>query len=495
MNIKPYICEMQVSWLVKRSLQIHRNKKLYATLLALLMLIEVFSIVIVLSSPTDSITLTSTGKISDDIYAKSGLAADIQSAVNTAASAGGGTVIVPAGNWTWNGGSVTIPPGVNVIGTGLAGCYNHTTGWAPYTPQTILNDTLRQQVGTASSTMFSVNPGSHDVNNPVTTSVRISGIEFVASPPLNYTDENGYADSAIVINQIYNWRVDHCTFINFAGISVLGEAWSGVNVSATCYGECDHDICTLPYKLTRTNDGSSWAWGYGFYAIGMYPGTPGYGTWDTHAQDFFGYYGPKLGYSIMYVEDSVLDYCRHSIDAMGGGFYCARFDLFENSSCAYEAGLCDMHGAGYNAGRGCEIYNCTFRAISGPFANGNPVAYPWIDGDTNGLLLRGGSCLFYNNTMYGNGLTGEGAAMEHLTTLDYNCSIVAYELINQTYIWGNTMYNGNQGFFDNTSIYVPSLGKSYSIVQNVNYFLRAPTQAKDGFTYTPYPYPILSGGT
>ena len=51
--------------------------------------------------------------------------------------------------------------------------------------------------------------------------------------------------------------------------------------------------------------------------------------------------------------------------------------------------------------------------------------------------------------------------------------------MNDLWIWGNTFENVATPFHNADGYYV----------ENVNYFLRAPNQAQDGFTYTPYIYP------
>lgn len=455
---------------------VHWNKKLYAMLMTLVMLVEVFSLCIGFSSLTSSTTIPNTVKIAVEYAAKSGLPGDIQTAVNSLASAGG-TVIIPAGNWTWNGGTVTIPPGVNVIGTGLAGCSNHTSNWASYTPQTILYNTF-QQGSPSMPTMFQVNvpnppqPCSH-------TATRISGIEFVATAPRNYTEENDQVGQALAFNQIFNFRCDHCTFVNFCNVAASANAASGDNASETCYGVFDHDVVTNPYKTTPTNDGSSWAWGYGFYAGGnnIQSNTT---NWSLPVTSFFGQYGPEPSYTILYVEDCHFSYCRHCTDAMEGGFVCDRFDLFDSPACAYATAMVDCHGNSYGGwaagGRGEEVYNCTFIADTSAQIDTYTTNPHW-DADQSAIYLRGGSALMHNNNFTGDGAVNTFASL--LMTDDpsrsyWNCGMD----VNQTYIWNNV--------YTNCSTYVSA---DPPITLNQNYFLRAPTLAQDGFTYTPYPYP------
>jgi len=438
----------------------------------------------------NSVVISNSGTISSlaVITAKSGSPADIQSAVNQVAGIGHGlgTVIVPAGIWNWTTQTVTVPAGVNIIGTGLAGNDGHPN-YVDYTPQTIINYTVASST-TVINTMFVIEGMPGDTANTYAPT-RISGIEFAVTAPSTGTVENtraqGSGDCPIVIEQVYNFRVDHCTFINW-GTSVFANAGDSGNYTSTCYGVVDHCTFSCPYKMNNPG-GTDWLWGYGVYAQGNAWHTSTYTTgWTLPISDFYGYYGPRPSYTIVYTEDCHFTYMRHCTDTMEGGYSCSRFNLEQYPACAYEVGMTDGHGNQYGGwlagGRGMEVYNNTFVADT----SAQLAAYSWWDGNNLGVQLRGGAGLIYNNKFIGNGHTGETAGLVYLSMGDdtgryyWNCGMD----VNQTYIWNNSVTGGGS-----------VVSADSPITLNQNYFLTSPSQAPAGykFTYTTYAYPIVAG--
>ena len=148
------------------------------------------------------------------VTAKSGSAADLQAAINSLGSAGG-TVYIPAGTYQWNGQTVTVPGGVNVIGASPAGDNGHEYNWATNTATTILHE------NSPGYGMFSLDGSNGKAS-------RISGIQFEASPPANPTVENNMANNlgtgiGIDIEYMKDFRIDHCTFINWVNIAVMAN--------------------------------------------------------------------------------------------------------------------------------------------------------------------------------------------------------------------------------------------------------------------------------
>lgn len=458
-----------------------RGAKFYAVVLAAVLFAGILCNY-AFSSLMSSVVIQSSGLVSTNVNvnAVSGSASDIQTAVNIVQAAGGGTVHVPAGTFYWNGETVTIPGGVNVIGASDAGCQGHETGWANNTASTILhNNAAPPNV----PTMFVINGG-----NGLPT--RISGIQFEATAPANMAAENGAGmggDTCVILRQVHGYRIDHCTFINFCNAAVSPSANDGrAENTYSCYGVIDHCVCTAPYKLTTPPTGEYWAWAYGFYSIGNIVTYP---SFTKPVTDFFGKYGAVAGYSIMFVEDCHFSYMRHCTDAIQGGYNVVRYNLMEDPACGYWIGMADIHGPQYGGwgcgARGQEVYNNTFTAW--PHVTGGSVTeYPWLDAACSAFQLRSGAGLCFNNTYTGNGNTGEAAAFATLSNGDDPSGHFPDMGINQTYIWNNTYTGCNQIFNYNPSV----------IALNANYFLRAPSQAQDGFTYTPYSYPhplTLSG--
>lgn len=93
-----------------------QSTKFCALLLFSVMIVGLFALSPTFSSLMNSVVVNNVGIISLlSITAKSGSPLDIQTAVNAMGAAGGGTVYIPAGNFTFNppfnGKGVTIPPG------------------------------------------------------------------------------------------------------------------------------------------------------------------------------------------------------------------------------------------------------------------------------------------------------------------------------------------------------------------------------------------------
>jgi len=309
----------------------------------------------VISSLTNSVIIPNTGKISsNNITARSGSPEDIQAAVNAMTAAGGGTVYIPEGNFSFViSGSigVTVPGGVDIFGQGVG--------------KTILRQPSDPP---ANSIMFYLD-GSN--NKPI----RISGIFFQGY--VKTTED--YSPQAIEIDAVKDFRIDHCRFEDFSGHAVgVGGQYRGL------VDHCDFDN---PYKLTL----SGTAWGYGIIVWGDEE------TWNN-IDWYLGQYDGK--YCIMYIEDCTFKRTRHAIAGNGGGFYIVRHCTFTDPD-PYNFGQLDVHGGiggGGIGGRGLEAYNNTIVGAEGYDAS-------------QAFWLRGGGGVVYNNTMqniwYGVGLYSE----------------------------------------------------------------------------------------
>jgi hypothetical protein len=443
-------------------------RTLHAGTLFLIMIVAVSTSYPVFSSLTQNIVIQSTAMIgSPGMIAPSGSPADIQATVNAVNNAGGGTVYVPAGTFHWNGQTVTIPGGVNVIGASYAGCMSHGDNWQSYTATTILHDDY--VVTTPRDwAMFYVN----GYNNPKQT--RISGIQFEHTPPLTAATE-WMVDKiyAIDLLQAKNFRIDHCTFINFIGMAIENEATSP-STGSSSYGLVDHCVLDWPYKLVPEPTGTGWQAGYGLDCLGNM--AESYGNWIDDVSLYAGKYGAISDVALMIAEDCHISRSRHAIDASAGGVIVPRFCLFDHPAPymlqTTNNGEISSHG-GWGNVQATELLEAYNNTITGSTAD--------TDLSTVACRIRGGHGIFYNNHF--NPIYPVNAGWEQrfmLMELDN-----PLHPITQTYIWNNDY--SNCLFLDNRN---PS-----QIVENVNYFLRAPTQAQDGWTYTPYPYPHpLVGG-
>lgn len=418
-------------------------------------LLAIILIGILISSPALSslvriVTIPSNGNISGNVTAASGSSQDIQTAVNLLSSAGGGTVYVPSGNFTFNidfttlrvdngYAGVQIPGGINVIGAGN----NQTilccplTGWH-YSDQT------------SGQSLFILNGAN---GKPI----RISGIYFQGSNNFATGADDDRALNAISEYCVTDFRIDHNTFIDFNNHAI--EAWLNlgwVNNPNGNKGVIDHNIIDNPYKDTfYTLTGTVPIWGYGI-------GVTGYSEWKTLSQ-VLGQYGADT----VYIENNSFRRCRHDIASSSGAWYVARYNtFFDNIKEGYGA-FVDVHGSG----RGCEVYNNTFIDVAEDYRSTNQPQY-WGTYNNLGVGLRGGAAVIFNNTII-NCFVGVNLANDQGGNSEWR--------INQVWVWSNT-YTDVANSYVNYSDYYP-------VRQDIEFFLRAPTQGQDGFVYTPYPYP------
>ena len=438
-----------------------RSTKFYAILLFLVMFAGILSLSPAISSLMNSVVIESTGQISaTEVTARSGSPQDIQAAVNQVNVAGGGTVYIPAGNFTFNppmnGIGVTIPPGVNVIGAGI--------------DVTILRETMNS----GDSVMFF---SDGQIYGPTQgPPVRISGISFIGY----VVDETVTINRGIHIRRSKDFRIDHCQFVDFANAAIITDGDTGGTYMGKLINRGVIDHCTFdnPYKdnwAPRNPEEETWAlWGYGIIVVGDWY------TWDPNIADYLGHYGPVLDYHYLldgqwpvdvpvpqpiYIEDCNFSRCRHSIASNGGGYYVARYNHFDRGLYSH----CDVHGAN-PGGRGIEVYNNIFDMIDQSYSLGQGSA----------VGIRGGSGIAYNNTFI---FSNSPPSIKALS-LRYDGQNETY-LVKNFYWWNNTVKYQN-GTLIAVSNYIVNY---YNYTEDVNYFLRAPNQTLDGFSYTPYPYP------
>lgn len=183
------------------------------------------------------------------------------------------------------------------------------------------------------------------------------------------------------------------------------------------------------------------SWGYGIIVS-----SKNYWDWDPDVTHFLGKYEVPNPFPCVYVEGCNFYKTRHAIASNQLGWYVFRHNTVYQTN---NSGV-DVHGAGPAGagGRGAEIYDNDVNA---------PV----------GIGMRGGSGVIYNNR------GGPIWVMKDITG-------TPLRPMDHLYIYDNTAsFRNYDGYY----------------VENVNYFLRKPTQALDGFTYTPYadPHPLDSG--
>jgi hypothetical protein len=392
------------------------------------------------SLQTSTTVINSTGAIlTNKVMAKSGSPTDIQNAIDSVYSLGGGTVYVPAGNFTFNpthhdinaNYGVMIPGGVSVIGAGIN--------------KTILTETVNpgNYATGGNPVMFYVHDGHYRTAWwPSGKPVRISGFTFKGFVDTEDTTNN----IGIQVATTRDFRIDHNMFIDFSS-NAIGTSNTNLGVdhpNNTMCGVIDHNVITQPYKLIS---GKGNTWGYGIIVGGQIQHDNESGSW-LPITNYLGRYTND----VVYVENNIFHYTRHAISENAGGFYVARYNTFYDGIPFAQI---DIHG--FNGGRGLEAYNNT---IIGPYQQ------------QIGIQVRGGGGVIYNNTIL-NLNTGVKIFVDPGTPQPY-------WLIHDLWIWGNTVSAGKTPFVD---------GTDGNRTLNVDYFLRAPTLGQDGFTYTPYPYP------
>jgi hypothetical protein len=428
----------------------------------------VLFLIILLSSKVQALNVT----------AASGSAADIQTAVNQVAAAGVGNVFILAGTFNWNGETVTIPGGVNVFGASPAGCKGHEDNWEHYTATTILHNDAAQPF-----------PDMFVVLGANGKQTRISGIQFEANDPSS--EPGASLNSAISMREAKDFRIDHCTILNFAGTSIVVAAgtdlWEG-EVGHSSYGVIDHCFIDVPYK----DNGGVWEWGYGITAMGNMQ--PNLNNWNGGIRNYAGKYQAFTDVALVYIEDCNFRRTRHAVDGNGGAImvtrYCLLDHIADEGNALYSNYELDAHPYWVGSQYPCvcieDYYN--------KFVNDGHLSCPVHPGQIHSQLamcLRGGSGLFFGNEYLARYPAPNWAAT--LIYLSDESPANSLGAINETYIWDEDgrYVNVWPSDADNDGIVDGFIKRSSNPTSqlNVNFFLRQPNLAQDGWTYTPYTYP------
>jgi hypothetical protein len=409
--------------------------ELYTQIIIITLLVGTLTVAPALSALTDSTVIESKGTISNvfAVTAESGYWQDIQNAVDQVAAAGGGNVYIPAGTFnfvnvgeSWTGARVTIPAGVNVIGSySVSG---NTVIWNTVLriPSQMGGDPYGTWTGTAKSTptMFKIE-GNSDPNKQS----RFSGIKLVGYRSIDPEDHLSIKPLSIL--NIIDYRVSYCYFEHMTeGISASGKY---------CRGVTDH-CWFINHYATVTSAIETCDVGYGcsFFRSGYED------LWDPITE--------VLGKYTLYthfVEDCTFSKWRHEIASNDGAHYVARYNTFGPT---FGFQIIDAHGT-YNVvgTRAVEVYN-------NKFVEEIPIQCPKVIAG-----IRGGACVFFDNTID--------------STFEYKyVMLVAEGTVEKC--WPNEVY-----VWSNTGIKVSNTSPD-KIVMDINYHLDTPMPG-----YTPYPYP------
>ncbi|MCJ7635124.1 hypothetical protein MUP77_22375, partial [Candidatus Bathyarchaeota archaeon] len=331
---------------------------------------------------------------------------------------------------------------INIIGGGIG--------------VTILQETINPE----DSSMFSRVWSRQNYNG---SAVRISGISFVGF----VVNETVTHNNAIVLRSTQDFRIDNCAFQDFADSAIYTDDNTGDTYKLVNRGVIEHCSFDNPYKdawAPHNTSSSTWAvWGYGIIIVGDYY------HWATNIPDLLGEYYPTITVDGLlqpqpiYIENCNFSRTRHAIASNGGGYYVSRYNYFEKCS---PYGQNDVHGGTPWGGRGLESYSNIFNFTDESYTFGQDCA----------VTPRGGGGLIWNNTV--------------ILNPSYLTSTVVLgkdgtNNVGDLYIWNNIAQWINGTTVDFNS----KISNSPGYVENTNYFLRAPNQILDGFTYTPYTYP------
>lgn len=416
------------------------SKKLVVEVLVLVVTLSLVS-PIVYTALSSNVTIRSSGQITiSDVLANSGSASDIQAAVNYAAANGLSKVTIPEGVYdfvpagkSWV--TVTIPNGVDLFGAPtVRDSTGHVIEW-----------------GTVLRMPFQASENSRFFTVMGTTGTRISDIEFVSYRDL---DENcGTRYTAIYVYNSRDFRFDHLSLLNIAGQSIMTRNSNGVIDhckfvnNKNVYVTAAYADCTVWYGVAVNGDGK---------------------LWETNIGDVLGHYTSRT----VFIEDNYFEGWRHSVCSNQRGHYVYRYNTERKNGY----GSVDAHGReGSGSGEGTraiEVYGNDFaEPVWGNFA----------------VQLRGGGGVFFSNTVNGYGTNGNqyDQYSAFVAMIQYTPDSYPEQQVKDVYIWGNTLIPSTADLWDAAWGGIAQT----SIVENEEFFLRAPSQSLDGFTYTPYTYP------
>ncbi|OGI14625.1 hypothetical protein A3K63_03760 [Candidatus Micrarchaeota archaeon RBG_16_49_10] len=386
-----------------------------------------------------------------NVTANSGSPADVQTAVDQVASAGGGTVYVPAGNWTFDE-TVTVYGGVNLVGAGM-------------------NRTRLIQTREHHLTFMIFVDGRYNALGQMVTKdtqkpVMIKGMSLIGFVPSRGDAEDTAANGGLGIRAVKDFLVYDMYFEDFAQTAIGVDENDGHSPPRFwSRGVISHSVFDNPYKYNFAINGR--IWGYGIIVSGSSLATD-----SPLASETWGKYEtvPFPG-NIVYIEDNSFRRNRHSIASTVnfGAHFVARHNVFRELYQAGYGSLIDTHaGDTHNS---VEVYDNLL--IGDPVSQGTIYQPPenyigqYLD---RGILLRGGSGLIYNNDIRDTPRVGVGLQVDFADKPELSPKYV--------WIWNNQITYPNSG--SGTDILTAGLP---------NVYLRAPNQAQDGFTYTPYVYP------
>lgn len=369
--------------------------------------------------------------------ALNGSALSIQEAVD--AAAGNGIVYIPSGTFNFTDSApwitVNVTDGIHLIG-GVT--ERHANGsvveWT-----TILIEPYDSH-GTwhygGNVTWFDVDGTFNESKN-----FRFSDIKLVGYRSINSSSTS--AAKAIGINDMLNFRIDHCYLEN----TCLGTSASN---SSGIFDHCSF-VNTVGVVEPSIADCTV------FYGVSV---SRGYGDlWEDNTDNVLGQY---LDYTV-FIEDCYFEKWRHCVAANSGAHY-----IFRHCTIAedYAYGSLDAHGWGvWDGEKVTQVGTRAQEVYENSFLTPDPVYTP------DAIYFRGGGGVVYNNTF-----------------VDYT-RVIYMSREAQTEVskcWPHDIWIWNNDIGGGTLITIYNDPVKGGPQENVDYFL----YEKTGYAPYPYPHPL-----
>lgn len=384
-----------------------------------------------------------------EIWANSNSAADFQAAVNQAIASGVKTIRIPNGDSLWavkNAGAVsfTVPSGgLDIFAEGgyVEAYTNHTITYPKVGTKTKVSmPACILRASNDSTGSGSGNAYNHFAINGNLNKLRMRGFSLL-----------GKVAPGIAGDLLENTGIETSSLIDCVFQDMYFDSFTNQGIMASqCKGVVTKSHFDNTYKDVLFDALEFPVWGYGIIC-----GSDG--TWLPMGQLLGKYDTVPNGQSCLFVEDTLFERCRHSVD---GAWYVARHNVISDVT-PWNNLMINNHGGQ----RGMEIYSNAFIG-SEWFKPWQPPLYA-----SRAIGYRGGGGVCYNNTF--TNIASAIALMNDGGTSDPT------QLVNDVWIWNNAGRDAPE--------YLDS-----NIVQGKNFYLYAPS----GYTPYTYPHPLtLPSGT
>jgi len=440
---------------IKLAVKKMQSAKFHMILIFLAVLVGSFGLSPAISSLMNYVTIESRGRIALEgsvVTANSGSANDIQLAVDQVATAGGGTVYVPEGEWNfvevgepWQ--TVNIPAGVNVLGAPTVRDENdQVTEW---------KTVLQMPYDIPSNSIWFRIVGSSNPNQPA----RFSDIKLVGYRSINPSSTTLH--TAIYVLDVIDFRIDHSCFEHTTlGITIWGLQCRGVIDHCRLYNIYGFDVLT---QYTRSNI---------LYGVQLHRG-----YWSTGFDPTMSVLGQYTDYTV-FIEDCYFSRWRHCVAGAHGSHYVFRYNTIDDDFGHFSLDVHGMRDTGSDrwGGRGAEIYENRFINA--------------IPDDFKTIFQNGGGCGVWFNNYIDNSYRSDGIV---LYPEDYVPSSTWH--LQDFYLWSklgawNPDWDGIPDGFTADRNVLADWSRSAGNRGDPNYPNVDPSWSIAGYTPYPYPHPL-----